>query len=78
MQERVKPTTRVTLNLDATLVAAATARGVVLEQFVESALRASLQPSSNRGLTDEDRESIEDYNRVVAEHGTFAEALRKL
>ena len=78
MQERVKPRTKVTLDLDTALVAAAKARGVDLQHLVESALRASLQPSSNRGLTDEDRESIEDYNRVVAEHGTFAEALRKL
>ena len=78
MQERVKPKTKVMLDIDATLVAAAAAKGVDLASLLEQALTAQLQASRAGTPSDEDRLATEAYNRFIAEHGTLADSLRNL
>ena len=78
MQERVKPKKKVTLEIDATLAAAAAAKGIDLASFIEQALRAELQEATPRGLSDDDRAAIEFHNRFEAEHGRWTDGLEKL
>lgn len=78
MQERVKPKTKkLTVEIDATLAAAAAAKGLDLSEELERALRRLLG-SSKAAPSDEDRASMDSYNRFIAEHGTLADAFRKL
>lgn len=80
MQERIKPKPKkkVTLAIDATLAAAATAKGIDLASFLEQALQAKLQEAAPRGLNDDDRAAIEFHNRFEAEHGKWSDGLEKL
>ncbi len=78
MQERVKPKTKVTLDIDATLAAAAAAKGVDLASLLEQALAAQLQASRTDTLSEADLLATEAYNRYIAEHGTLADSLRNL
>lgn len=78
MQERVKPTIKVTLDVDAAVVAAARANGYDLALIIEQAVRARIDASKAGPLSDADREAIEAHNRYIAEHGTLAESLRDL
>ena len=77
MQERVKPKTRMTVELDATLVAVAKAKGVDFAMLFEQALEAHVNASRSRPLNDEDQASMESYNSFIAEQGTLADAFRK-
>lgn len=78
MQERVKRKTSVTVELDTALVVAANARGVDLAGLFEQALEARLRTGSQQPLSEEERASLDSYNRFIAEHGTLADAFRKL
>ncbi len=71
MQERVKPKTKVTLDIDATLAAAAAVNGVDLVSLLEQALAAQLRVGRKQALNDEDRSAIEATNRYVTEHGPW-------
>ena len=76
MQERVKPKTKVTLELDAALVTAARAKGLDLASILELGLERELR--RGEPLSADDKAAIEDHNRYIAEHGTLAESLRGL
>ena len=59
MQDRIKQKTKVTLEIDTTLAAAAAAKGVDLANLVEQALVATLRTERKQKLSEEDRSAIE-------------------
>ncbi len=86
MQERVKPggskaskqvtkKTKVTLELDAALVAAASVKGVDLAAMLEAALRADVR--GGQALSGDDRAAIDFHNQYEAEHGSWSDGLEK-
>lgn len=80
MQERVKSKTRLTVDVDAVLVAAANVEGIDLAELLEQALSSRLQQSGRRrpaALSDDDRASIEAHNQLIAKNGTLTDAIRK-
>lgn len=80
MQERVKSKARLTVDVDATLVAAASVEGIDLAELLEQALSSRLQQPGRRrpvALSEGDRASIEAHNRLTAKNGTLADAIGK-
>ena len=78
MQERVTSKTKVTVELDAAMVAAARVKGIDLALLFEQALAARIDAGRSGALSDEDRASMEAYNTFIEEHGTLADAFRNL
>ncbi len=78
MQERVKPTKKVTLAIDATLAAAAEAKGIDLALLLERALKVEVQDGQGRGLSKDDKAAIDFHNRYEAKHGKWTDGLEKL
>ena len=78
MQERVKPRTRITLEIDAALALTAGAKGLDLALLLERAIHAAMREGQSVELTEADRAAIEAHNRYTAAHGTLAESLRGL
>ena len=55
MQERVSRKANISLEVDASLVAAASASGIDMARLLEIALQAQLRPARSNSLTDENR-----------------------
>lgn len=78
MQERVKaikkakrPKRRVTLAIDATLAAAAEAKGIDLTTTLEQSLLRLLGQTAGGGLTEVERANLDWAERYVAQHGPW-------
>ncbi len=74
---------RVTLELDAELIAAAKAAGIDLSELLVQALRRRLpnlhaaeRAELARRWQEENREAIEAYNRMIEEEGLFSDGMR--
>lgn len=78
MQERVKPKTRVTLDLDTALVAAAATGGLDLAALLEQVLEARVGRSRMQRLSGEEHEVAAATDRYVAEHGSWVVDWQKL
>lgn len=78
MQERVKPSKKkLTVEIDATLAAAALAKGIDPALELERTLRRLLGAGQG-SLSDEDRAGIEALDRYIAQHGKWTDGLEKL
>lgn len=74
MKEHTKSRTNVSIDRD--LLQEARARGINLSALVEAAIRDRLREEASARWLDENRESIEGYNRQVQERGVFSDGLR--
>jgi antitoxin CcdA len=63
----------VNLSIDAEILAAAKAQGVNLSQALEDELRKRTQESREARWREENRESIESYNKLIERAGVFGE-----
>ena len=76
MQERVKPKKKLTVEIDATLAAAAAAKGIDLSAELERALRRLLGTSQAVSATRIGLAAA--LEQFVAEHGRWTDGLEKL
>ncbi len=67
----------VNLSLDSALVEDARSRGVNLSQFLEVHLREALREYREQAWREENREAIRQYNKVVADRGSFGDRFRR-
>jgi antitoxin CcdA len=67
------PKRAVNLSIDAEILAAARAQGINLSQTLEGELRKRTQEAREAKWREENRESIESFNRFTEKHGVFGE-----
>ncbi len=67
---------RTNVSIDPALLEAARSRGIKLSPLLEEAIRERLRQERAEEWREENRESIEAYNREVREHGVFSDGLR--
>jgi antitoxin CcdA len=67
------PKRAVNLTIDAEILAAAKAQGINLSQTLEDELRKRTQAAREAKWREENRESIESFNRLIERAGVFGE-----
>jgi antitoxin CcdA len=76
---------RVTVEVDAELIAAANEAGIDLSQLLTHALRRRLPPKISyaereaeaQKWYEENKEAVDSYNEFIKTHGLFSDGLRK-
>jgi antitoxin CcdA len=67
------PKRAVNLSIDAEILAAAKAQGINLSQLLEDALRKRTQEAREAKWREDNRASVESYNRLIERAGVFGE-----
>jgi antitoxin CcdA len=67
---------RTNVSIDPELLEAARSRGIKLSPLLEDAIRERLRQERAEEWREDNRESIEAYNREVRERGVFSDGLR--